>query len=574
MTRQRIICVSAIALASLIVFAATARSPGLNNFDEGVYAEVAREMAVTGDPLTPRLNGVPYLEKPPLVYWLCAATLRSIGQTVLAVRLPVVLFGVLGVVAVFYAVLLWNDDRAAVFASVSLASSFGYAIYARTLLLDIPLTALFAAAMLTFFAAWRYPRRAGPLMLATAGLLALAVIVKGLMGLAVPALALLIAAIFSREYRGFVKTMPWVRMAVVVVAIAAPWHVLVELKYPGAMEHYLFGGQVLRFLMTRKLDVATLGVGEYLAVTAVWFLPWSFFLPPALQTAVRDSRAGVPERRLLIGAMAWTGATVGFFAVSPARLEYYSLPALPGMAIIVGYWWSRATFPSRAARNSFILILGLAALGWLFALVYVPARFVERLYALLNEHYRNLTAVAGPAIIHPGIRVPVYLVRAYLTSLSAAGVIGVIAQHRGRKEIAFAAVVIPALVSIWIAHRGLAMAHPFMSVAPLARETAALTSDGDRVAVMGRYEDVSPVGFYLKRKVIVVDGFDGDLRFGRKTDPASNREFIDYAQLRKLWASRRRIFLLVPNDGSDPSPPSPAWRLAHEPSGSLYSNRP
>ena len=92
MTRRRVVCASVIALASLILFSVTAHSPGFNNFDEGAYAEVAREMAVSGRLLTPRCNGVPYLEKPPLVYWLCAASFRAFGCTTFAGRLPVVLF--------------------------------------------------------------------------------------------------------------------------------------------------------------------------------------------------------------------------------------------------------------------------------------------------------------------------------------------------------------------------------------------------------------------------------------------------------------------------------------------------
>ena len=574
MTRRRVVCASVIALASLILFSVTAHSPDFNNFDEGAYAEVAREMAVSGRLLTPRCNGVPYLEKPPLVYWLCAASFRAFGCTTFAGRLPVVLFGVLGVAALFWLLALWDDERAAVFGSVCLASSFGYAIYARTLLLEIPLTALFAAAMLTFFAAFRHPRRVKPLMLATAALLGLAVMVKGLVGLAVPALALFAATLFSRDLRGLVKTMPWASMAVVFLAVAAPWHVMVELRHPGAMAHYVSGGQVLRFLATRKLDVVTLGVGAYLAVSAIWFLPWLFFLPPALKTAIRDVGRGVPERELLLGALAWTAAALGFFAISPARLEYYSLPALPGMAIVVGYWWSRAAFPSRAARNSFIAILLVAALGWLVVLVHIPPPVTERLYALLNEHYRNLCAPAGAARVQPCIADSFSPIAALLTALSAAGMLGFLAERNGRKTTAFAGVVALALVSAFIAHRGLEIVHPYVSVAPLARKASAMMREDDYVAVAGPYENVSPVDFYTRRRALVVDGFGGDLRFGRRLDPSAARWFIDDAQLRKLWTNGRRILLLIPNDASDPSPPTPAWRLAQQPAGSLYSNRP
>jgi hypothetical protein len=131
-----------------------------------------------------------------------------------------------------------------------------------------------------------------------------------------------------------------------------------------------------------------------------------------------------------------------------------------------------------------------------------------------------------------------------------------------------------ALAWMFLVHRGLEIMEPFYSVGPLARRAALLMHDNDRIAVMGTYENLSPVSFYLRRKVLVVDGFGGDLRFGRSLDGAATEYFIDDSALDRMWVDGRRVFLLVQNDGEDPPIPAPAYLLARDPAGSLFSNRP
>ncbi len=443
-------------------------------------------------------------------------------------------------------------------------------------MMDVPLSALFIVAMAAFFAAWRRPRRRRQMLAITAMTLGLAVMVKGLLGLALPAVATSLAAGFSDNLRAFLKTLgwsEWLGMATVFVGVAAPWHLIAEIRHPGAMAHYLVAGQLLRYTHSRDgLDVVPLGVGEYLGATAAWFLPWIILLPPALAMAVSDVRRGAPDRDLLIVALAWTFTAIGFFALSPSRLEYYALPALSGMAILVGYWWSRVALPSAGARNGFAAMLVLAALGWMAALVATHLSITDRLYAVLNEQYRNATDTARPTFAM--LRTAIV---AELIALTGAGLFGLLGQRHGRKRTAFASVLALALVSTWTVHRGLEIMEPFCSVAPLARITARMVGPDDPVVVMGPFEETSPIAFYLRRPVMVVDGMGGDLRLGRRMEPASGRYFLDDAGLRKLWNDRsRRVFLVIESGdpAADPPPPTPVWRLKETPAGTLYSNRP
>ncbi len=545
-----------------------------------MYAAVAQEMAAGGGPIVPRFNGVPYFEKPPLVYWLTAASLRIFGNASWAARLPIAIFGAFGVAALFVLVDLWDDRRAAAYASICLATSFGYFLYARTLMMESPLIALFIAAMLTFFMAYRDRRRMRPLMIATAVLLGLAVMVKGLLGVAIPALALAIAALLSGDLRNFLRRLPWVSMTVALVAVAAPWHLVVELRHRGAMNHYLVEGQLLRYLARGdQLDVAPLGVLAYLAAAALWFFPWVLFLPQAIAAATRELRGTAPDRDLVVGAMAWSLAALAFFAVSPARIEYYSLPALIGLAILAGRWWSQAASPERAARFSFGAMLAMASAAWLAALILMSVAgvrlpYVGDAFALLNEHYRNGLGQAGAAAIMPSAAQMLPLILVLAAALSAASALGIAAMKHRMRAAAFAAVCAAALAWMFLVHRGLEIMEPFYSVGPLARRAALLMRDTDKVAVMGTYENASPASFYLQRRVIVVDGFDGDLRFGRGLDGSSAPYFIDDAELSRMWVDGHRVFLLINNDGADPPIPEPNYLLARDPAGSLFSNRP
>lgn len=490
--------------------------------------------------------------------------------------MPVVLFGVIGVLALYWLMTLWRNRAAALAASVCLATSFGYFIYARTLMMDAPLTALFVVAMAAFFSAWQRPERRRPMLALTAATLGLAVMVKGLIGIALPALAAAIAGIFSANLRAFLKRIGWsggIMMTAIFVTVAAPWHLLVEIRHPHAMAHYLVTGQLRRYMQGADgLDVVPLGVGAYLGATTAWFLPWAIFLPPAIAIALRDIHRRAPDHDPLIAALAWSFTAVAFFLVSPARLEYYALPALPGLAILVGYWWSRVELPSLAARNCFASMLVVAALGWMAALASAHLPIFDRLYAVMNEQYRNASGAVQPSLkeLTPAVIVE-------LIALTGAGCLGLIAARRARRRLAFASMFALAVVSNWAVHRGLEIMAPYCSVAPLAHDIAKTIAPDDAVVIMGPFEAASPIAFYLRRPVMMVDGLGGDLREGREIDSDASRYFLDDASFRQLWSkSGRRVYLVIVNGdpAADPPPPTPVWRLQELPSGAVYSNRP
>ena len=226
-------------------------SPGFYDYDEGMYAEIAHEMLATGRWIIPHVNGVVYLEKPPLVYWDTALSFRLLGESEWAGRLPVVLCGTLGVLAIFSLVRLWCDRRTALAAGLTLATSFGYFLNSRTILLDVPLTAFISVSILGLAITTRYPGRGctGALLYwagAGCGLLT-----KGLLGLVVP---LLILAACGLILRGRVRlgNLCWIPAVSLFLIIVIPWHLAAALEEPRFLDFYLWKGQFARYLASGR----------------------------------------------------------------------------------------------------------------------------------------------------------------------------------------------------------------------------------------------------------------------------------------------------------------------------------
>lgn len=581
-TRRSALPLLFVGLFSLTLLSVGLGTPGLYDYDEGMYAEIAREMVATGHWLVPRFDGVPYLEKPPLIYWMTAASFRAFGRSAGTARLPIALAGVVGGLAVFALVRRWGDSRGAVYAALSLATAFGYFLYSRILMLDVPLTAFLTLTLLASSIAFHAPRRrTAAFALACTGA-GFATMVKGLVGVVFPIAILAACRVFAKVWTPAGRT-AWLVGAACFAAVVLPWRAAVEFLQPGFLHFYVWKGQILRYLSTPgALDVSPLGLFPYLATTAIWFFPWVAFLPQAVAAGVRDLRNGVADRDLVIMAFAWAGVVIGFFALSPARLGTYSIPALPGLAILVGRWWAREAFPSRGIRNGFVAIflIGSASAVLLWLSSRHDFTFVLRVHAMIDEDYRNslmgkhmdCNAATLPAL---GELLPLMLVVA--AALCAGGAVGIWTNARGWRRGTFAVIVLTSVLFLTQVHRGLAIFEPHRSVAPLAKRVASMAKDGDAVAVVGPYEKYSSLAFYTGRRVYVVNGWEGDLRYGRLADPASSPYFLDRAGLEKLWTSGRRVFLVAddcPGEPEGPIAPAPRHTLGTLPGRTLYSNEP
>ncbi len=320
-------------------------TPGLLDDADSTHAEAAREMVATGDYVTLHINGVRYLEKPPLPYWLVAFSYKVFGVNEFSTRLPMVLsVMLLGVLAFCWGRRAFGD-RTGIYAALFVYTCAGIYLFTRVLIPDVLLSLLIAAALYLFLTAlepgaspWRW--------YAGYSLMALGVLTKGLIALVFPGGAAFFFLLVTGEWRRW-REFRLLSGLVLFFAIAAPWHIVAGLRNPGTAQHhgffwfYFVNEHFLRFLGKRyPRDYSKLPATLYWSLHLVWLFPWSLYLPAALRTAMQawrgrshgisdpgvTSRRGDFAERTRLLCWIFAGVVLIFFAISTNQ-EYYTFPA-------------------------------------------------------------------------------------------------------------------------------------------------------------------------------------------------------------------------------------------------------
>ena len=345
--------IAGLLLAAVLLFFYRLGAPGLMDPDEGRYAEIAREMLLLKDWIIPHLNLLPYLEKPPLVYWLTALSFSAQGLTEWAARLPSAL-SALGGVLLAYGLgrALWGA-RAGFFSGMILATCGGYVALGRLLTLDMALTLfLNLGVALGYLALSRERTGLWPWAYLA---LALGVLIKGPVALVLPVI-IWSAWAFCRG-RPLIRS--WLRPwgVALLAAVSLPWFVLASFRYPDFLRFFIFEQHFARYLTAAMHHNQPFYY--YLPVLLAFLLPWSWLLPWAL-TRERPDRD--PDRLFLL---IWAGVVLLFFSVSRGKLAPYILPALLPLALLLGRSLEEARGGGRKISGSpgLLLSLGLWALG-------------------------------------------------------------------------------------------------------------------------------------------------------------------------------------------------------------------
>jgi 4-amino-4-deoxy-L-arabinose transferase-like glycosyltransferase len=329
--------------------------------DEGRYAEIAREMLLMNDWLIPRLNLAPYLEKPPLVYWLTSLGFTAFGLTEWAARLPSALAALAGVYLAYgLGRALWGE-RQGFWGAMVLATCGGYVILARLLTLDMVFTFFLNLGIaLGYLALSREWRRLWPWAYLA---LALAVLVKGPVGLVLAGLIWGIVAFLKGRQAVYALVCPgcWFLLAVVVL----PWFVYVAWRIPEFPRFFLWEHHVTRYLSGVSFHAEPWWY--FGPVLLGLLLPWSGLLPWALarRTAID------PGDRLFL--MIWAGVILVFFSVSRGKLAPYILPALLPLALLVGEALAGLQSRDRGLRGApgcLVSLILWAVIGWLLVALY------------------------------------------------------------------------------------------------------------------------------------------------------------------------------------------------------------
>ena len=304
--------------------------------DEPRYAEIAREMMTSGDWISPRLCGCLWFEKPALIYWMSGLSYRLFGVSELAARLPVAVAATLTVLLIYFAAKRIASARVAFFSGLVLATCGMFIGYARVAAPDMPLAAAMTAALLAgFMATQAGGRKRTRLWVASFAAMAVAVLAKGLPGIALVVLILAAYLIWTGR-RDAINWREALLGLTVFVLITATWYVPMTLRHgSNFLYEFFFRHHFERFTSNEFGHPQPFYF--FFLVGLAGLAPWPAFLLPAIARLKRLEPRRDRRHALLAFAWVWAAAIVIFFSFSGSKLPGYILPAFPALAIIVGF---------------------------------------------------------------------------------------------------------------------------------------------------------------------------------------------------------------------------------------------
>lgn len=323
-------------------------SRGLNEPDEGRYSEIAREMAASGDWLVPHLNGFGHFQKPPLLYWLTATSLRVFGLNEWGVRMPSALAAAGIVWLVFVTARMLFNRAVAVTAALVLLAGLEFFVLARMLTPDMTLSFWTTAAVACLVRAAHGERRR---VWVWAFFLAqgMGFLTKGPLALVVPCAAALGWQLAARRRPGQVK-LPWLRGLLLALVIGLAWFAVVAAKFPALLDYFVGDELVKRF--ASKSHGRSKPFWFFVPVLLGGWLPWTCFLPALVLAAWRRWRSAEPLRPWQGMLLGWTVIPFVVLSLSGSKLLTYVLPLFPPLALALAAWWHRDAGGGHAVRGA------------------------------------------------------------------------------------------------------------------------------------------------------------------------------------------------------------------------------
>jgi Dolichyl-phosphate-mannose-protein mannosyltransferase len=522
---------------------------------DAVQAQIAHNMITSGDWVTARLDHIAYLEKPPLIYWMIAAGYKVLGVHDWVARLPVALSSIALALLVF-AFGTWAFGRkAGRDAGIVIATCVGLFLFTRIQIPDVMLTFTTALAMWSFL---RMLDESEPRPQLWSGVLAASIgiglLLKSLIAVVFPVGAALLYLLFTHSLwnRRTWQRLHLIRSALIILLIAAPWHVLATLRNPpyfawtlnsgpgeyhGFLWFYFINEQLLRFLNLRyPHDYNTVPRFAFWAFHLLWLFPWSVYLPAIAKLSFRPAdRAG--RTRLL--ALCWIGFVLVFFTFSTTQ-EYYSMPCYPALALLLGSAmteggaWIRWGTRVLAAITSASAI---AAFSLWYAVRHVPTP--GDISSALSSHPSAYTLSLGH-MLDLTIDSFAYL-RLPLLIAGIAFALGSVCSFLWSDRRAFFATALMMVLFFHAARLALVVFDPYLSSRPLAE--AVRKSPPGHLIVDHHYYTFSSVFFYLDRDALLLNGRFNNMEYGAAAPKAAN-VFVNDAEFRGLWFSQERYYLV------------------------------
>jgi 4-amino-4-deoxy-L-arabinose transferase-like glycosyltransferase len=558
--RWNVSLVVVLLIAAAIYLSSIVSPPSLMDDSDAVEAQIARNMLSSGDWVTARLDGVVFLEKSPLSWWLMNIGYKIFGFHDWAARIAFALTAI-GLAWLTAAFGRWAfGTRAGSLAGLVMGTCIGLWLFTRVLIPDVMLTFVITLAMWAFLRALdeeeQSPAIWARLFFVSLGL---GLLLKSLIGVVFPIGA---AVVFLLVNRQLLSWSTWKKLrpisgTALMLLIAVPWHVLATIRNPpyfawtlksmpghfhGFLWFYFINEQLLRFLNLRyPRDYDTVPRIWFWLFHLVWLFPWSVYLPAVSRLSFKPiDRAG----RVRLLALCWIGFVLVFFTFSTTQ-EYYSMPCYPAFALLLGAamaeegGWIRG---GTRALSTVCCVASIACFSILFAVRHVPTpgditaalSVHPNAYKLSLGHMEDLTLDSFAYL-----RVPLVLAGTGFLL----GAIGALSMKGSRPYLrAYLAAALMMVIFFQAARLAMVKFDPLLSSRDIAR--VILRDPPGQIILDHSYWWFSSIPFYTGKSVLLLNGRWNNLEYGSNS-PNTPDVFIDEAKLRALWLQPQRYYLVA-----------------------------